>query len=148
MAKIAIVGTGWGTRVQLPLFRQAGLEVTGIAGFHRHKTERVAAELGIPCFGDWRELLDSDTAVISIVVPPSEHREIATAALEAGKHVINEKPTALDAAEARQLLDVARRHPERIAIVDHELRFLPAWRAARERLGEIGPLRYIEVRYA
>ena len=148
MAKIAIVGTGWGSRVQVPLFREAGLVIAGVAGSHRSKTERVAAELGVPAFGDWRELVASDADLVSIVVPPSEHLEITTAALSAGKHVINEKPTALDAGEAERMLDAARRHPDRIALVDHELRFLPAWRAARERIAEIGALRYIEVRYA
>ena len=131
MAKIGIIGRGWGSRVQEPLFREAGLEVIAVA----RST-------------DWRRLLDSDADLISIVVPPSEHLEIATAAIESGKHVINEKPTAINAAEAKKLLDVAQRHPNRIAIIDHELRFLPAWRAARERIEEIGPLRYIEIRYA
>lgn len=130
MTKIAIIGAGWGTRVQVPLFREAGLEIAGTAT------------------RDWRKLLDSDADIISIVAPPSEHLEMATAVLEAGKHVINEKPTAMNAAEAERLLEVSRRHPNRIALVDHELRFLPAWRAARDRMNEIGPVRYIEVRYA
>ncbi|HUP46250.1 MAG TPA: Gfo/Idh/MocA family oxidoreductase [Thermoanaerobaculia bacterium] len=148
MATIAIIGTGWGRRVQVPLFREAGLEIAGIAGFHRNRTERAAAELGVPAFDDWRAILDSDVDIVSIAAPPSEHLEIGTAVLESGKHVINEKPTALDAAEAAKLLDVSRQHPDRIAIVDHELRFLPAWRAARERIGDLGALRYVEVRYA
>lgn len=148
MAKIAIVGTGWGARVQVPMFRAAGLEVIGIAGFHRHKTERVAHDLGVRPFGEWREVVAADADLISIVAPPSEHLEMASAALGAGKHVINEKPTALNAAEAEELLDVARRHPDLIAIIDHELRFLPAWREARSTIGRIGAVRYVEVRYA
>lgn len=148
MARMAIVGTGWGSRVQVPLFREAGLELAGIVGSDRSRTEQLTAELGVPSFADWREAVASDADVVSIVVPPSEHLEIATAALEAGKHVINEKPTALNASEAERLLEAAQRTPERIAIIDHELRFLPAWQAARERIGELGPLRYIELRYA
>jgi predicted dehydrogenase len=148
MGRIAIVGTGWGARVQVPLFREAGLEVTGIAGFHRNKTERVASELGVRPLGDWRELLSSDADLISIVVPPSEHLEIATAALESGRHVINEKPTALNAGEAEKLLGAARKHRSQIALIDHELRFLPAWVEARRTIDRIGSLRYVEVRYA
>jgi predicted dehydrogenase len=132
MAKIGIVGTGWGARVQTPAFREAGLEVLEPVGRK-----------------DWRPLLDrSDVDLISIVMPPSLHLEIATAALDAGKHVINEKPTALNTREAEILLERAQQTPDRIAIIDHELRFLPAWRAARERIQDIGPVRYIEVRYA
>jgi len=149
MARIGIIGTGFGARVQTPLFRQAGLEVVALAGFHRNKTQQIADELGVRAYDDWRELVSaSDVDLISVTTPPSEHREMAIAALDAGKHVLCEKPTALNADEARQLVDAARRHPERIAIIDHELRFVPSWRDARARIGELGAVRYAEVRYA
>ena len=70
------------------------------------------------------------------------------AALEAGKHVLCEKPTALNALEAEHMLAAARNHPDRLALIDHELRFLPAWLEARARLRDIGPIRYAEVRYS
>ncbi len=149
MAKIGIIGTGFGARVQTPLFRQAGLEVVALAGFHREKTRTIAAELGMRAHDNWRDLIASpDIDLISVTTPPSEHREMAIAVLEAGKHVLCEKPTALNADEARDLVAAAKRHPEQIAIIDHELRFVPSLRDARERLGEIGAVRYAEVRYA
>jgi predicted dehydrogenase len=149
MAKIGILGTGWGARVQVPTFREAGLEVTAIAGFHREKTRAAAEELGVTPFDDWRAVVTSpEVELVSIVTPPSEHRQMALAALEAGKHVIVEKPTALDAGEAEEILAAARRHPEQVAIIDHELRFLPSWREARQRIGELGAIRYAEVRYS
>jgi predicted dehydrogenase len=73
---------------------------------------------------------------------------MATSALDAGKHVLCEKPTALNASEAEQLVAAGRKHPDRIAIIDHELRFLPSFRTARERIGDLGGIRYAEVRYA
>jgi predicted dehydrogenase len=149
MARIGIIGTGFGARVQTPLFRQAGLEVVALAGFHREKTRKIAAELGMRAHDDWRELIASpDLDLISVTTPPSEHREMAIAVLEAGKHVLCEKPTALNADEARDLVAAAKRHPDQIAIIDHELRFVPSLRDARERLGEIGAVRYAEVRYS
>jgi predicted dehydrogenase len=149
MANVAIVGTGWGTRVQVPTFREAGLRVVGIAGHHEEKTRALAAELDLRASADWRELVTADEVdLVSIVTPPSEHREMALAALEAGKHVLLEKPTALNASEAQELVDAARAHPEQLALIDHELRFLPSWRAAREAIGDIGAVRYAEVRYA
>jgi predicted dehydrogenase len=96
---------------------------------------------------DWRRAIDT-ADLVSVVTPPSTHLEIATAALSAGKHVICEKPTALNATDAQKLLDASRAHPNQIAILDHELRFLPSFLAARERIGELGPIRYAEVRYA
>ena len=132
MARVGIIGRGWGERSQAPNFREAGLDVAAIVGRD-----------------GWRELIKSrDIDLISIVMPPVMHLEISVAALEAGKHVICEKPTAMNAAEAEKMLAAAKAHPKQIAIIDHELRFLPSFRAARERIGEIGPIRYAEVRYA
>lgn len=149
MPKIGIIGTGWGARVQVPTFREAGLEVVAVAGFHRNKTRELASELGgLRAYDDWRELIASDVDLVSIVTPPSEHREMAVAALDAGKHVLCEKPTAMNVLEAEHLVAAAKRHPERVALIDHELRFLPSWREARKRIGELGPIRYAEVRYA
>lgn len=148
MARVGIIGTGWGARVQAPAFREAGLEVVSIAGHNADRTRRAAGELGLAAFDDWRALVASNVDLITIVTPPSEHLAMATAALEAGKHVLSEKPMALDVAEAKQLVDAARRHPDQLTLIDHELRFLPSFRAARERIGELGGVRYAEVRYA
>jgi predicted dehydrogenase len=149
MARIGIIGTGFGARVQTPLFREAGLDVVALTGFHPEKTREVAAELGVRAHDDWRELVTaSDIDLVSVTSPPSEHREMAIAVLEAGKHCLCEKPTALNADEARELVDAAKRHPDQIAIIDHELRFVPSWRDARARIREIGVIRYAEVRYA
>ncbi|MBV8516293.1 MAG: Gfo/Idh/MocA family oxidoreductase [Acidobacteria bacterium] len=149
MAKIGIVGTGWGARVQVPTFREAGLEVVAIAGSQPEKTRKTADDLGsLTAYDDWRELVTSDVDLVSIVTPPSEHRAMALAALEAGKHVLCEKPTALDAGEAEALVDAARQRPSQLALIDHELCFLPSWRDARARIGTIGAPRYAEVRYA
>ena len=132
MANVVIVGSGWGKRVQAPLFTKAGLNVLGVAGRD-----------------DWRGAIAApEVDLVSVTVPPSEHREMTLAALEAGKHVLCEKPTALDAAEAEELVRAAKEHPDRITLIDHELRFLPQWREARERMGEIGAIRYVEVRYS
>lgn len=131
MARVGIIGGGWGARVQAPAFRDAGFDVV-TAGRD-----------------DWRALLQRDDVdLVSIVTPPSEHREMTLAALAGGKHVVCEKPTALDAAEAEEMLAAAGAHGDRITIIDHELRFLPAWRAARAAIGELGGLRYAEVRYS
>lgn len=148
MARIGVIGTGWGARVQVPVWRAAGLDVVSIAGRDRERTRRAASDLDLQPFDDWRALLRSDVDLVSIVTPPSEHLEMATMALVAGKHVVSEKPTALDAQQAAQMAAIARDHPDRIAIIDHELRFLPSFREARARIGEIGPVRYAEVRYA
>ena len=130
MVKIGVIGSGWGSRVQAPLFREAGFDVVEIKG------------------REWQTFRDAGVDLVTVVVPPAHHVEIAKAALEAGKHVICEKPTALNAADAESLVAAAKKHPDRIAIIDHELRFLPAWLAARERMPDLGGVRYVEVRYS
>lgn len=150
MVRVGIIGTGWGTRVQIPAFRRAGLEVAAIAGRDPEKTSRLARENDIPhAYDDWRRIVEhDDIPLVTIVTPPFQHLEMTTAALEAGKHVVAEKPTAMNADEARALLDLANEQTDHFALIDHELRFLPAWRMARERIGEIGEIRYAEARYS
>ncbi|MBV9492702.1 MAG: Gfo/Idh/MocA family oxidoreductase [Acidobacteria bacterium] len=149
MARIGIIGTGWGAHVQTPAFREAGLEVVAIAGAQAEKTRKTAAELDLKAFDDWRKLVTSDVDLITITTPPSEHRAMAIAALEAGKHVLSEKPTALDAGEVEEMIAAANARPNQLALIDHELRFLPSFLAARQRLAEdLGAIRYVEARYA
>lgn len=132
MARIAIIGSGWGARVQQPTFTEAGHEVV------------------LATRENWRDVVTADDVdLVSIVTPPSEHREMTLAALAAGKHVLCEKPTAMHADEAEELVAAARERPQQLALIDHELRFLPSWREARERIhGDIGPVRYVEMRYS
>jgi predicted dehydrogenase len=141
--RIAIIGTGWGTRVQIPAFRSAGLEIVGLAAHNAEKTRAEAARLGVPAFATWRELLDTDADAISIVTPPATHREMALAALAAGKHVLCEKPTALDSAAAAAMAEAAASRPGQWALIDHELRFHPLYQAARAAIAEIGPIRHV-----
>ncbi|MCU1349945.1 MAG: oxidoreductase domain protein [Acidobacteria bacterium] len=149
MARIGIIGTGWGARVQTPAFREAGLEVVAIAGRSPARTKEIAADLGLQPFDDWRSLVAAnDLDLITIVTPPSEHVTMAVTALEAGKHVLCEKPTAVNVVQAQTLVHAAHNHPDRITLIDHELRFLPSFQAARAQLRELGALYYAEVRYS
>lgn len=147
---VGIIGTNWGAHVQLPAFHAAGLDVVAIAGRQIQKTRRIADQLGVPCAtDDWRALVaHNDIALISIVTPPALHAEMSLAVLEAGKHVLCEKPMALRLAEARDMVAVAAARPEQFALVDHELRFLPAFQLARQIVadGGIGQFRRAEVR--
>jgi predicted dehydrogenase len=133
--KVAIIGTGWAERVQIPAFAAAGLEVVGIAGRSREKMQRVASEHGIPFVTtDWHELLERECDLVSVTSPPALHFEQAIAVLASGKHLLCEKPLALNHAQAQAMLAEAQKHPEQLALVDHELRFTPARRKAKELL--------------
>lgn len=148
MHKIGIIGTGWGTRVQVPAFRAAGLEVVALSGTNAEKTRRIADDLNVLyASGDWQTMIyHGAVQMVSVVTPPVFHCEMSLAVLEAGKHVICEKPTAFDASEAQKMAQAAAERPNQLSLIDHELRFMPAMQAARRMVAEgaIGTLRHAE----
>jgi predicted dehydrogenase len=81
-------------------------KVVGVADVERSRAEALAATLGCPALTDYRSVLDrADAAVVS--VPTERHHEVAVACLEAGLHVLVEKPIAVDLAQARDLVGKA-----------------------------------------
>jgi myo-inositol 2-dehydrogenase/D-chiro-inositol 1-dehydrogenase len=94
--------------------------------------------------GDYRQLLDrEDIDIVSVVVPNLMHFEVARAALQAGKHVLLEKPMALGTAECDELVRLAEGQ-QRILAVGHELRLSSLWGRVRELIdqGTIGHPQY------
>lgn len=148
--RVGVIGTGFGRRVQLPALRLVpGTVVTAVASGKRANAAAVAEEFGIPhVFEDGVDLARAaEVDLVIVSSTPDSHARCAVAALEAGKHVLCEKPTALDAKEAEQMLEAARRHPDRVAWMDHELRYEPNRRRVRDliRSGAIGDVRHLEL---
>jgi predicted dehydrogenase len=148
--RIGLIGTGFARRVQLPaLALVPDTQVTGIASGRRERAAAVAEEFAIPrVHADGLELAaapDVDLVIVSST-PPS-HALFAIAALEAGKHVLCEKPMALNAAEARRMTDAAEQRSGQLAWMDHELRYDPCRRRIRELIhsGAIGQVRHLEL---
>src|SRR5215207_4515053 len=94
--------------------RSAYCEVTALASRDLSKAQAVARALGIPkAYGSYEELL-ADPQVDAIYNPLPNHLHVpwSIKAIEAGKHVLCEKPIALTADEGQQLVDAARRNPQ------------------------------------
>lgn len=125
--RVGFIGTGWTERIQIPMFRRGGLLAQAICSGQPANAQRVAQRLAIPeVYADWRALIAAPNVdVVSIVTPPHLHAEIAIAALQAGKHVLCEKPMALNVTEAEAMLAAAQAAPNQLALIDHELRFHP-----------------------
>lgn len=143
---IGIIGAGFARTTQIPGFRAcAGARVVAIASRQRENAERVAREFEIEHVAeDWRAIVArEDVDLISIVTPPVTHCEMVLAALDAGKAVLCEKPMAMNASEAERMRERASA-ASRLALIDHELRFMPGRRRMREMLrrGEIGQIRH------
>jgi len=123
-------------------------EVTAIASRDRQKGEEVAVRLGIAKVHDTYEglLADPEIDVIYNPLPNHLHVPLTIAALEAGKHVLCEKPIGLDTADAERLLEAARRYPHLKVMEAFMYRFHPQWQKARQlvREGRIGKVSTIQ----
>jgi len=111
------------------------------------RAQEAARTLGIPkAYGSYEELLaDPEVEAVYIPLPNHLHVPWSIRALEAGKHVLCEKPIALSAAEAQQLADAARAHPHLEVMEAFMYRHHPQWRRAKEIVagGGIGELKTV-----
>ncbi|RFU66626.1 Gfo/Idh/MocA family protein [Peribacillus glennii] len=111
--KVGIIGTGFIGPTHIEAIRRLGfVDVIGIAGSTRESAEKAAAELNIDkAYGDYQELLnDNEIKVIHNCTPNHLHFKINKEAILAGKHVLSEKPLAMDSKESAELLDLAKKH--------------------------------------
>lgn len=122
-------------------------QVMAISSRSIEKAEKTANELGIPkAYGSYEELL-SDPEIDAIYNPLPNHLHVpwSIKALEAGKHVLCEKPIALSSAEARKLVDASKKYPHLKVMEAFMYRHHPQWREAKKLVqdGKIGRLRTI-----
>jgi predicted dehydrogenase len=148
--RVAIAGTGFIGAVHARSSRLAGARLVGVAASSPESGRRAAAAFGAErSFATAEELVEApDVDVVHICTPNHLHVALAQAALAAGKHVICEKPIALDAAGAQVLADAAA-DAGQIASVPFVYRYYPTVREARERVrtGVTGPLRLVHGSY-
>ena len=146
---VAIVGTGFGQKVHIPGF-QAHDRTRIVAVYHRDlaKAEAIAQTHNIPHACQSLEAIVAlpEVQAVSISTPPFLHYEMAKTVLNAGKHLLLEKPTTLNLAEAEEL------HQSAIAkklttTLNFEFRCIPAWQRLQELLieGYVGKPRLIKV---
>lgn len=134
---VGIIGVGFGAQVHAPAFRSEGWDVTAICSRNRDKARKAADEGGIAnVYTDPIELIRrDDLAAVAIITPPSAHHALAIAALQAGKHVLCEKPFALDAKQA-QAMCMAADKSGRTAMIAHEFRHTPQRAYIKQLLDE------------
>ncbi len=144
--KTAIFGTGFMGRVHAEGIRRLGnVEVAGIAASTAERARQFADEFSIDrATGDYREFLsDPGIEAIHICTPNALHFPMARAALEAGKHVLCEKPLATSVAEAREMIRLA--NARNLAnCTFHNLRYYPQVQNMR-RICEAGELGIVQV---
>lgn len=156
---VAVVGTGFGQKVHIPGF-QAHHQTEVVAIYHRNleKARDLASAHNIPHACNTIEDIVAipEVAGVSISTPPFLHFEMAKTVLQAGKHLLLEKPTTLTANEAKELYRLAvgesqihanNRQSRLITTMDFEFRFIPAWQMLAELLaaGYVGEKRLIKI---
>lgn len=148
---VAVVGTGFVGPFHVDAVRRGGFaDVLAIVGSDPERTAAAATVLGVERASTDLAAVLADPAidVVHVCTPNRTHVEIATAALEAGKHVVVEKPVALDLDAARGLAALARQRG-RHAAVAYTYRGYPMVRRARALVagGDLGDLRLVHGAY-
>lgn len=143
---IGVIGSGFARNVQIPAFAACeDAEIVSVASGRLENARSTAEEFGVGHFtDDWRETVSrEDVDLVCITTPPNLHKEMTLLALEQGKHVLCEKPMAMNAIEAEAMCEAAAT-ADVLALIDHELRFQPGRQKAYAmiRNGEIGKIRH------
>ncbi|MFZ0861019.1 MAG: Gfo/Idh/MocA family oxidoreductase [Candidatus Sulfotelmatobacter sp.] len=138
--RTAIFGSGFMGRVHLEAIRRVEfVEAAAIAGRNEEAARRLGSAFSVPATTDYREVLRDPTIdAVHICTPNAQHFPMAKDALQAGKHVICEKPLTTTVGEAEELVALAARQGVRNCVC-HNLRYYPMVQQMR-RLREAGDL--------
>ncbi len=123
-----------------------GARITAVGSRSQESADAFAARFGIPnAHGSYEQLFDDrDVDIVYVASPHSHHHAMTIAALDAGKHVLCEKAFAVNAAQAREMVEAARRN-DRFLMEAMWTWFIPAVVDIRQRVldGEIGELKVV-----
>jgi len=137
----AVVGSGFIGPVHIEGLKRLSVDVRGILGSRPEKSDRAARELNLPtAYQSYEELLEDDSVhVVHLAVPNVLHYDMSKKAIAAGKHVMCEKPLAMDAKESAELVELAAASNVHCGVTYNQ-RFYPLNLETRARIqdGEIG----------
>ncbi len=136
MTTVAVTGTGFIGPVHVEALRRLGITVKGVLGSNPEKSQKAAQQLGVPCgYADYQAIIDDpEIDVVHITTSNKDHLDQARRALLANKHVVCEKPLAMDTKETAEMVKVAKSRPNLVAAVNYNLRYYPMVIEARERI--------------
>ena len=148
MIGIGIIGYGyWGPNLVRNFFETPDCTVVSVSDLSRDRLAKIGPRYPtVETTTDYRDLLrDPRVDAVVIATPVSTHFKLGMEALQAGKHVLIEKPMTCDAAEAQRLVDEAERR-NRILAVDHTFVYTPAVRKIKDLVtkGDLGDIYYYD----
>ncbi len=140
--KVALIGGGFIGPVHAEALRRIGIQVAGLLDISPERARPLAERSGITkVYNTLDELLgDPSIGAVHIASPNHVHYEHAKRALEAGKHVLCEKPLAISSKETAELAKLAASRPKQAAGVNYNIRFYPLCQEMRARIarGDLG----------
>ena len=147
--RVGIIGASFAREAYLPALRTIDdAELVAIASARRESAQAAAAEFGIPqVYDDWRRMIgEHEVDLVCIATPTLLHAPMTLAALNAGAHVLCEKPMAMNQDESAAMLERAQATGA-LHIIGHELRFNPNRRAIKSLIerGAIGAVRHVNI---
>ncbi len=151
--RIGIVGAGWAANnVHAPCYmRDPLVEIVAVSSRTREHARSFAERYGVKAwYTDYKEMLKrEDIDIVDVCVPNYLHADVSIAALEAGKHVICEKPLAISVEQADEMIQAARRNGVELMYAENSL-FAPALLRAKGIIDEggIGRVLSVEAREA
>jgi predicted dehydrogenase len=150
--KIGVIGCGVIATHHLPhILKHPGVETVGLVDLDQQKAKETAEQFDLthvyPSFAAMHQALGVD--VVHILTPPATHARLAIEAMEAGCHVLVEKPMALTQEDADEMIAAAARNGVKLG-VDHNFLFNPIVQKAEAlvRSGAVGRLTHVEAQYS
>ncbi len=146
---VAVVGTGFGQKIHIPGFQHhPRTEVVAVYNRSLSKAKEIAdANKIYYAYNDLDRILSlPEVDAVSISTPPFLHYEMAKKVLAAKKHLLLEKPMAMNAAQVKELYHLAKAQGV-VAIADFEFRYVPAWQLLAKHLEDnyVGKKRLIKI---
>ncbi|MEK3889786.1 Gfo/Idh/MocA family protein [Bacillus sp. FSL K6-3431] len=142
--KVGVIGCGSIAKYRhLPEYAmEENVEIIAVCDIVENRAEEMASTYDAIAYTDYKELLKNDDIdAVSVCLPNYLHAPITIAALQAGKHVLCEKPMAISKEEAEQMIE-ARQASGKKLMIAHNQRFVPSHQKAREIIesGELGKI--------
>jgi len=133
--RAGVIGAGWPGGQHAKGYQAAGIKIAAVADLIPARRKKMMAEFGIPTeYAGAMELInDSSIDIVSVCLPNHEHAPVTIAALKRGKHVMCEKPPAMNAKEAKQI-EAAAKKAGKIVMYSVQRRFGGAEQAARQAI--------------
>ncbi|MBL8131552.1 MAG: Gfo/Idh/MocA family oxidoreductase [Anaerolineae bacterium] len=147
--RAAVIGASFARAAYLPALRTIpDVEIVAVASARLESAQDAARAFDVPrAYDDYRKMLDAHPVdFVGIATPTVHHAPMTFAVLDAGAHVLCEKPMAMHAAEAHEMANRAEAL-KRVHVIGHELRFNPNRRKVRQLIAEgaIGQVRHMNV---